>query len=136
MLLLVFIVGACRIQSQVPTLLPRIVTPTTTNQVQIYNGTTFVLKELVGFTVSGSQLTIPSATDGSVTNEGLLGISAGTSTSSILTTNTSTGSGVTINATSPLTITEATSSNGGSVTLGVNVVDGSVTNERTTFINR
>lgn len=93
-LLLVFIVGACKIQLQVPTLLPRIVTPTTANQVQIYNGTTFVLKELVGFTVSGSQLTIPSATDGSVTNEGVLSVTGNTLVSGVTLSSNTSGSPV------------------------------------------
>lgn len=89
-LLLVFIVGACKIQSQVPTIIPKQVVATTTNQIQIWNGSAFVLKELVGFTSSSTQMTIPSVVDGSITNEGQLSISGNTLVDSVtLTSNTS-----------------------------------------------
>lgn len=87
--LLVFIVGACKIQSQVPTIVPRQVVTTATNQIQIWNGSAFVLKELVGFTSSSSQMTIPSAVDGSVTNEGQI-VFSGNSTNGSVTVNTNT----------------------------------------------
>lgn len=75
------------------------------------------------FTVTGTEA------DGSVSNEGTLGVGAGSGTSSTLTTNTSGGNAVTINAAGILTISESTSSNGGSITLTGTEVDGSNTNE-------
>ncbi len=125
--IMILMIGCCSAQPIV--IIPKAVTPTTAHQIMIYDGSTFKLKELVGFTSSSTQMTIPSATDGSITNEGLLGVGAGTGTSSVLLTNTSTGTGVTINTNAPATITESTSSNGGSITIGVTEVDGSVTNE-------
>jgi len=56
-----------------------------------------------------------------------LGVGAGSSTSSTIVSNTSGASGITINAGTGLTITESTSSNGGSITL--TPVDPSITNE-------
>jgi len=52
---------------------------------------------------------------------------AGTSTSSVITSNTSSATGVTINATGGISISETTSSNGGSITLSA--TDQSVSNE-------
>jgi len=57
------------------------------------------------------------AGDPSVTNEGVLGIGAGSGTSSTLLSNTSGANPVTINASTGLSISEVTSANGGSVTL-------------------
>ena len=71
--------------------------------------------------------------DGSVTNEGVLGVSAGTATSSVITSNTSGANGVTINAVGILSISESTSSNGGSITLTATEVDGSTSNELQTY---
>ena len=71
--------------------------------------------------------------DGSITNEGILGVGAGGATSSTLLTNTSTGNAVTINAAGILAITETTATNGGSITLTATEVDGSVTNEAQTL---
>ena len=67
--------------------------------------------------------------DPSITNEGILGVGAGSGTSATLISNTSTSNAVTINAAGILAITESTSSNGGSITLTATEVDGSVTNE-------
>jgi len=73
--------------------------------------------------------------DGSITNEGLLGVGAGGASSSALLTNTSTGAGVTINAAGIITISETTSANGGSITLAGTEVDGSISNELQTISN-
>jgi len=119
---LLFLAGICQGQITVPD----IVAPTGSNQIQFWNGTAWGLREVVGVTIDGTQIIVA---DNSTSNEGLLGVGAGTSTSALLLTNTTTGTGVTINANAPLTIAESTSSNGGSITLGVTEVDGSVTNE-------
>jgi len=91
-LLLVFIVGACRIQSQVPTIIPKQVVTTTNNQIQIWNGSAFVLKELVGFTISSTQITAPTVVDGSVTNEGQISFTGNTSQNGITLNSNTTGS--------------------------------------------
>ena len=75
------------------------------------------------FTVTGTEV------DGSVTNEGVLGVGVGISTSSTLISTTSGANAVTINAAGILAITESTSTNGGSITLTATEVDGSTTNE-------
>jgi hypothetical protein len=67
--------------------------------------------------------------DGSVSNEGVLGVGAGSGTSSTLLSTTSGANAVTINAAGILAITESTSANGGSITLTATEVDGSITNE-------
>lgn len=73
------------------------------------------------------------ATDQSVTNEGVLGVGAGSATSSTIISNTSGATGVTINVAGILAISESTSSNGGSITITGTEVDGSVTNEAQTL---
>lgn len=106
-------------------------------------------------TVTGTEV------DGSVTNEGRVGVGAGSATSSVITSNTSGATGVTINASTGLSISETTNANGGQITLtnsapdqtvsitgaGINAVtgtypnftitgtevDGSVTNEAQTL---
>ncbi len=65
--------------------------------------------------------------DGSITNEGILGVGLGSGTSSTLTTNTSTGAEVTINAGTGLSIAETTGANGGSITLTNSSPDQTVT---------
>ena len=55
--------------------------------------------------------------DTSMTNEGILGVGAGTSTTSVITSNTVASTGVTLAAGTGMTISETTSSNGGSITL-------------------
>jgi hypothetical protein len=69
------------------------------------------------------------AADSSATNEGILGVGAGGASSSVLLSNTSTASGVTINAAGINTISETTNANGGQITITATEVDGSVTNE-------
>jgi hypothetical protein len=73
----------------------------------IYDGTNFQLLSRGEF----------AEVDGSITNEGTLGVGAGGASSSVITTNTSGGTGVTINASTGLSIAESTAANGGSITL-------------------
>lgn len=74
-------------------------------------------------TVTGTEI------DGSISNEGILGVGAGSATSSTILSNTSTSTPITLNAAGIISITETTSSNGGSITLTGTEVDGSITNE-------
>lgn len=67
-------------------------------------------------TFAGNTLNASEA-DGSVANEGTLGVGAGTGTTSVITSNTSGANGVTLTAAGSLTISESTSSNGGTITL-------------------
>jgi len=60
--------------------------------------------------------------DQSIINEGLLGVTAGTGTSSVLTSNTSTQVGVSFNAGTGLTISEGVSANGGFITYTVDAI--------------
>jgi len=55
--------------------------------------------------------------DGSIANEGVLGVGAGSGTTSVITSNTSGATGVTITAGTGLSISESTSTNGGTITL-------------------
>ena len=71
--------------------------------------------------------------DPSITNEGQLGVGAGGASSSTLISNTSGSNPVTINVAGINTISETTSSNGGSITITATEVDGSVTNELQTY---
>ena len=80
----------------------------------------------VGVTGTYPSFTL-TATDQSASNEGTLGVEAGTSTSSVITSNTSGATGVTINATGGISIQETTSSNGGSILLSA--TDQSLSNE-------
>ena len=75
----------------------------------------------------GGDLTISNTGDLDSGNEGILGVGAGTSTSSVITSNTSGASGVTINASGGISISETTSSNGGSINLSA--TDQSISNE-------
>lgn len=81
------------------------------------------------FTVTSTEV------DGSITNEGLLGVGAGGASSSVLLSNTSTATGVTINVAGINTISETTSANGGQITITATEVDGSTTNELQTIAN-
>jgi len=69
---------------------------------------------LSGLSVSSGTLT---ATDPSLSNEGTLGVSAGASNTSVIISNTSGATGVTVTAGIAMTISESTSSNGGTITL-------------------
>ena len=75
----------------------------------------------------GGDLTISNTGDLDSGNEGILGVGAGTATSSVITSNTSGASGVTINASGGISISETTSSNGGSINLSA--TDQSISNE-------
>jgi hypothetical protein len=79
------------------------------------------------------QSVITTEVDGSVSNEGVLGVGAGSGTSSTLLSTTSGANAVTINAAGILTISESTSANGGSITLTATEVDGSTSNELQTY---
>jgi len=85
---------------------------------------------LSGMSISAGTLT---ATDPSLSNEGVLGVGTGSGTSSTLLSTTSGANAVTINAAGILAIAESTSSNGGSITLTATEVDGSTTNELQTL---
>lgn len=73
-----------------------------------------------GISLAGTATNITitnSDADQSISNEGTLGVGAGSGTSSVITSNTSGATGVTLNASTGISITESTSSNGGSITL-------------------
>lgn len=124
----------------------------TTNELQTYGhaGTTTYTNTLSGgggsWSITGAGIAAISQTggaitvtatevDGSISNEGILGVGAGGASSSTITTTTSTGNAVTINAAGILAISESTSANGGSITLTATEVDGSTTNELQTIAN-
>lgn len=92
-------------------------------------GITSVTGTYPNFTITSTEV------DGSITNEGLLGVGAGSGTSAILLTNSSTGVGVTVNVSGIITISETASANGGQITLAATEVDGSITNELQTLAN-
>ena len=96
------------------------------NKVLVYTAGT-------GISVTGT--VIANTGDLVVTNEGTLGVGAGSGTSSTILSNTSGATGVTINAAGILAISESTSSNGGSITLTATEVDGSTSNELQTVAN-
>lgn len=81
------------------------------------------------FTITGTEV------DGNTANEGLLGVGAGGAASSVLLSNTTGASGVTINAAGINAISETTSANGGQITITATEVDGSTTNELQTIAN-
>jgi hypothetical protein len=86
-----------------------------------------------GTGISISSDTIYNTGDLLAANEGVLGVGAGSSTSSTILSNTTGANAVTLNAGSGITISESTSSNGGSIT--VNAVDVSATNEIQSFLS-
>jgi hypothetical protein len=96
------------------------------NKVLVYTAGT-------GISVTGT--VIANTGDLLATNEGTLGVGAGSGTSSTLISNTSGANAVTINAAGILAISESTSSNGGSITLTATEVDGSTSNELQTVAN-
>jgi hypothetical protein len=101
----------------------------TGGSVQLVEGTNITLTT-TGTGADGI-VTIAAATevDGSITNEGILGVGAGSGSTATITTNTSTGNAVTISGAGILAVTETTSANGGTITLTATEVDGSITNE-------
>lgn len=73
-----------------PLIVPKIVNPTASNQILMWDGTLFKLVQLTGFTINSTTVSPPSTVDNSVTNEGLLSISGNTLVSGVtLTSNTS-----------------------------------------------
>jgi len=118
----------------------------TTNEIQTYghasaaNLYTNTLSLGGTFSIAGAGINVVTSTagavvvtgtevDGSITNEGLLGVGAGGAASSVLLSNTSTAAGVTINAAGILAISETASANGGQITLTATEVGlGTVTN--------
>jgi len=76
---------------------------------------------------NGGTITL-SSRDSLTTNEGILGVGAGSSTTSVILSNTSGASGVTVEAGTNITITESPSANGGTITIsssgGAGVTDG------------
>lgn len=63
---------------------------------------------------NGGSISI-TATDASLSNEGTLGVGAGSSTTSVISSNTSGANGVTITAGTGISLSETTSSNGGEI---------------------
>lgn len=77
--------------------------------------------------LSGTITITATEVDGALANEGLLGVGAGGASSSVLTSNTAGATGVTINASTGLSISETTSANGGQITLTNTAPDQTVT---------
>lgn len=72
----------------------------------------------VSLTGTSTNITVnASEVDGLTDNEGLLGVGAGSSTTAVLTTNTTGGTGVTFSFDNNLSVTETTGSNGGTITV-------------------
>ncbi len=94
-----------------------------TNQLTVTNSAPDQTVSLTGGGITAISGTYPSFTitstevDGSVSNEGTLGVGAGAASTSVITSNTSGAAGVTISASTGLSIAESTSSNGGTITL-------------------
>ena len=85
--------------------------PTNTNQ--LTNGAGFITDGNTGWDNSYGFIT--SEVDGSISNEGTLGVGAGTSYTSLLSTNTSGANSVTFSAGSGMSISETVSGNGGEI---------------------
>lgn len=104
------------------------------NPVTVSGGGILAVTETTGS--NGGTITLTATeVDGSITNEGILGVGAGGASSSTIITNTSTGNAVTINVAGINSITETTNANGGSITITATEVDGSTTNELQTLAN-
>lgn len=86
--IILVITGCCQAQQLV---MPKTMNPTTPHQL-IWDGTTLKLKELVGFTISSTQITAPTVVDGSVTNEGQISFTGNTSQNGITLNSNTTGS--------------------------------------------
>jgi hypothetical protein len=89
-----------------------------------------------GISVSNTSGTFQiTASDISNTNEGTLGVAIGGESSSVITSNTSGATGVTINASGMVTLTETANANGGSITIGVPAQTLSVANTTNPALN-
>jgi hypothetical protein len=97
------------------------ITANSSGEILKWNGSAWINNTLAeaGIQPTGSYLT--SEVDGSITNEGYTGVTAGGASSSVLqgynSAGTATGTGTTINAGTGMTISETTSTNGGQITL-------------------
>lgn len=91
----------------------------TTNEIQnlTWNGLNGELAISAGNTVDLDGRYLQAETDGSLTNEGVLGVSAGTGTTAVITSNTSGANGVTVEVSTGLSVSESANSNGGTITL-------------------
>lgn len=91
----------------------------TTNEIQnlTWNGSNGELGISAGNTVDLDGRYLQAETDGSLTNEGVLGVSAGTGTTAVITSNTSGANGVTVEVSTGLSVSESANSNGGTITL-------------------
>jgi hypothetical protein len=79
---------------------------------------TFTAGTNVNFSQAGNNLTINSTeVDGSVSNEGVLGVAVGQPNSSVITSNSSTAVGVELQVSTGLSISESAATNGGTITL-------------------
>jgi hypothetical protein len=72
------------------------------------------------YVITGSEV------DGSITNEGILGVGAGGANTSLITSNTSTATGVTVSGGTGIGVSESTSTNGGTITITNNAPDQTV----------
>lgn len=93
------------------------------------DGSETVITAGAGISVSGagtiaSPYVVTNTGDLSAANEGVLGVGSGTSTTATITTNTSGGNAVSIAAGSGITVTEATSANGGTITIAASGTSG------------
>lgn len=102
--------------------------------IQLIEGTNITLTT-GGTALDGTVTIAATETDGSITNEGILGVASGGSNDALLTSNTSTANGVTIAGAGINTVSESTSANGGTITITGTEVDGSTTNEIETFVS-
>lgn len=72
--------------------IPRCIIFPASNSIQFYDGTTVGTRQLVGFTISSTQITAPTVVDGSVTNEGQISFTGNTSQNGITLNSNTTGS--------------------------------------------
>lgn len=83
----------------------------------------------ISVSTSSGVATVTNTGDLSAANEGILGVGAGGSTTATITSNTTGANGVTIAGAGIATVSEATNSNGGTITITATEADGSPTNE-------
>ena len=75
----------------------------------------------------GNSINFENTGDLDVTNEGVLGVAAGASNTSVITSNTESTTGVTLSGGTGIAVTETTSTNGGTVTITNSAPDQTVT---------